>query len=203
MMYSVWFYRFKPGTAANALDQLRTRGREKVYPGCTHEGGTFLGRVWGHTNYTHASVFPRENIAAARAEAEDADNLLRNLRILSPALAAMEIRNHIERDDPELVSLGEDEWHTRVVTPFVDAAEANPEVAYHLNAIGFSCLSNNTFPPYPVQAVWRAALGYPQKWLGGSEPRAGERRAVPKLSDTGGFGPDVRYLDGSEAAFRE
>jgi hypothetical protein len=171
-MFTVWLYRFNRGMAPTALDELVTRGVEKVYPGVDPTRGTFLGRTWGHPIYTHASVFRRDGIPAARAEVEDVDNLLRNLRILSPSLAAMEIRNMVPRDDPDLVSLGDDGWHAEVVQPWVDAAKANPEVAYHINVIGVSCVRHNTFPPYHIQAVWRDKLGHPQKWFGGSDPRA-------------------------------
>ena len=171
-MYTVWFYRFKRGMAATTVDKLRVRGVEKLYPGVDPKGGTFLGRVWGHLIYTHASVFRRDGVAGARAEAQDVDNLLRNLRLLSPAVAAIEVRNLIPRDDAELAKLGEDGWHSQVVQPWLDAAKAIPEVAYHLNVIGMSCLKQNTFPPYMVQALWREKLGYPQKWFGGSDPRA-------------------------------
>lgn len=172
MIYTVWLYRFKPGMTASTLEMLRTRGAERLHRGVELEGGTFLGRVWGHTNYTYGSVFRRTGLAGARAEAEDTDNLLRNLRILSPNLAAMEVRNIIPRDDAELKELGDDGWHSQVVEPWVEAAKANPEVAYHLNVIGFSCMKANTFPPYMVQAVWRDKLGFPQKWLGGVDPRS-------------------------------
>jgi hypothetical protein len=150
---------------------LRTRGAEKVYPGCAFEGGTFLGRCWGHTNYTFGSVFRRDGLAATRAEVDDVSNLLQNLRILSPAVAAMEVRNIVPRDDAELKKLGDDGWHGQAVTPWVEAAKANPEVAHHLNVIGMSCLQNNTFPPYMIQGVWRDKLGFPQEWLGGVDPR--------------------------------
>lgn len=171
MMYSLWLYRFKPGLTAPTLAQLRGRGAEKVHPGCTWDDGTFLGRLHGHANFTHATVFRREGLAAVRAEAEDVDNLLRNLRILSPAVAAMEARDYIERDDPELVELGDDEWHQRAVRPFIDAANANAEVAYHLNVIGLSCMKHNTVPPYTIQSVWRDKLKQPQTWIGGTDPR--------------------------------
>ena len=171
MMYTVWLYRFKPEMTGPTLEKLRLRGVEHVYPGVEPEGGTFLGRVWGHTNYTYGSVFRRNGVAGARAEVEDVDNLLRNLRILSPTLAAMEVRNIIPRDDAELKKLGDDGWHSQVVEPWVKAAKSNPEVAYHLNVIGFECMKANTFPPYMVQAFWRDKLGFPQKWLGGVDPR--------------------------------
>lgn len=171
MMYSVWLYRFKPGLTYSTLDMLRTRGAEKVYPGTLTEGGTFLGRCWGHTNYTFGSVFRRDGLAAARAEVEDVDNLSRNLRILSPTVAAMEVRNIIPRDDADLKELGDDGWHAQAVAPWVEAAKAHQEIAYHLNVIGMSCLQNNTFPPYMIQAVWRDRLGFPQQWLGGVDPR--------------------------------
>jgi hypothetical protein len=157
--------------APAALAELDTRGVEKVYPGVDPARGTFFGRTWGHPIYTHASVFRRDGIAATRSEVEDVDNLLRNLRILSPSLAAMEIRNMVPRDDPDLVSLGDDGWHAEVVQPWVDAAKANPEVVHHLNVIGMSCVKQNTFPPYIIQAVWRDKLGFPQKWFGGSDAR--------------------------------
>ncbi|ORW24351.1 hypothetical protein [Mycobacterium palustre] len=171
MMFTVWLYRFNRGMAPTALDELDTRGVEKVYPGVDPARGTFFGRTWGHPIYTHASVFRRDGLAALRAEVEDVDNLLRNLRILSPSLAAMEIRNMVPRDDPDLVSLGDDGWHVQAVQPWIDVAKANPEVAYHLNVIGVSCVKNNTFPPSIVQAVWRDRLGFPQKWFGGPDAR--------------------------------
>lgn len=172
MIYSIWLYRFKPGMAEQTITKLRQLGAEKVYSGVELEGGTFLGRVWGHMIYTHGSVFRRDGIAGARAEAEDVDSLLRTLRILSPALKALEVRNIIPRDDAELKELGDDGWHSQVVEPWVEAAKSTPEVAYHLNVIGFECMKVNTFPPYMVQAIWRDKLGFPQKWLGGKDPRS-------------------------------
>lgn len=171
MIYTLWLYRFKPGMTDSTLTTLRARGPENVHRGVEPEGGTFLGRVWGHPNYTFGSVFRRNGIAGARAEAEDLDNLLLNLRILSPAVAAMEVRNLIPRDDPELTELGDDGWHREVVAPYLDAVRANPEVEYHLSAIGLSCLKSSVVPPYMVQAIWRDKLGFPEQWLGGVDPR--------------------------------
>jgi hypothetical protein len=171
MMYSVWLYRFKPGMTATTLDKLRARGAGQVYPGCEPEGSTFLGRVWGDPTYTYGSVYRRDGVAAAQAEATDVGNLVKTLRILSPAVAAMEIRNIIPCNDAELRDLGDDEWHRQVVAPWVAAARANPEVAHHLDVIGISCIENNIFPPYPVQAWWRDRFHYPQQWLGGVDPR--------------------------------
>jgi hypothetical protein len=171
MMYTLWLYRFKPGMTDATLSKLRSRGPEKVHRGIEPEGGTFLGRVWGHPHYTFGSVFRRNGIAGAQAEATDVDNLLRNLRILSPTVAAMEVRNLIPRDDPELKELGDDGWHSQVVAPYLDAAKADPEVEYHLSAIGLSCLKSSVVPPYMVQAIWREKLGHPQQWLGGVDPR--------------------------------
>lgn len=172
MMMSVWLYRFKPGMTASTLEKLRLRGVDKVYPGVTAEGGTFLGRCWSHPSYTHGSVFRREDLAALRAEALDVDTLLGNLRLLSPAVASLEIRNMIPRYDPELVSLGDDEWHLQAVQPWIDAANDNPEVAYHLNVIGMSCLQYNTLVPYTVQAYWRDRFGQPQVFSGAPDPWA-------------------------------
>lgn len=171
MMYSLWFYRFKPGTTHSTLNQLRARGPEKVYPGCTWSDGTFLGRMHGHANFTHATVFRRENLKAMRDEAKDIDNLLHNLRILSPNVAAMEVRDLVQRDDPELVKLGDDEWHRQAVATWIDAARTSPEVAYHVNVIGLTCMKNNSIPPYTVQSVWRDKLKQPQTWIGGPDPR--------------------------------
>ena len=171
MIYSVWLYRFKPGLTASTLEKLRARGAEKVYPGVQLEGGTFLGRVWGDPNYTHGSLYRRDGVAGVQAEAADVGNLLKTLRILSPAVAGIEMRNIIPRGDVELEALGDDEWHGRVVAPWVDAARANSEVAYHLDAIGISCWHSGIFPPYPVQAWWRDRLGFPQRWMGGTDPR--------------------------------
>ena len=171
MIYTIWLYRFKPGMTDSTLTTLRARGAEKLYPGIEPEGGTFLGRVWAHPHFTYGSVFRRDGVAGARAEAEDVDNLLVNLRILSPALRAMEVRNLISRDDPELVALGDDGWNAAVVASYLDAVKANPEVGYHLSTIGLSCLENSVVPPYMVQAIWRDEIGYPQQWLGGVDPR--------------------------------
>jgi hypothetical protein len=171
MMYTLWLYRFKPGKTDSTLSQLRSRGVEKLYPGIEPGSGSFLGRVWGHPHFTYGSVFRRDGIAAAQAEAEDVDNLLRNLRILSPNVAAMEVRNLIPRDDKELTDLGDDGWHAKVVEPYLAAVKANPEVEYHLSAIGLSCLKSSVVPPYMVQAIWREKLGFPQQWLGGVDPR--------------------------------
>ena len=171
MMYSVWLYRFNPGMTYSTVDTLRARGPEKVYPGCEYEGGTFLGRVWAHTNFTFGSVYRRRSLASAAPEVEDRDNLLRNLRILSPAVAAMEVRNIIPRDDAELKRLGEDDWHAEMAAPWIEAAQADTEIAYHLNVIGMSCVKNSTPPPYMIQAVWRDKLGFPPKWVGGVDAR--------------------------------
>ena len=170
-MYTVWFYRFHRGRADATVAKMCDRGLENLYPGVNPKGGTLLGRVWGHQIYTHASVFSRD-LAGARAEVQDVDNLLRNLRLLSPAVAAMEVRNTIPRDDADLARLGEDGWHTQMVQPWLDAAKKCPEVAYHLNVIGMACFKQNTFPPYMVQALWRDMCGYAPKWFGGSDPRA-------------------------------
>jgi hypothetical protein len=172
MIYSVWLYRFQPGLTEPTLAELRKLGLERVYPGVEKEGGKFLGRVWGHPNYTYGSAFRRNGAAGVRAETGDLDSLLRTLRILSPSLAAMEVRNVIPRDDAELKELGDDGWHSRAVGGWIDAARQTPEVAHHLNVIGFACLKANTFPPYMVQAVWRDKLGFPPKWLGATDSRA-------------------------------
>jgi hypothetical protein len=171
MMYTLWLYRFKPGMTESTLSKLRARGPEKVHPGIEPGSGSFLGRIWGHPHFTFGSVFRRNGVAAAQAEAQDIDNLLRNLRILSPNVAAMEVRNLIPRDDKELTELGDDGWHAQVVAPYLEAAKANPEVEYHLNAIGLACLKSSVVPPYMVQAIWREKLGFPQQWLGGVDPR--------------------------------
>ena len=171
MMYTIWLYRFNPGMTDTTLTTMRARGAEKIHPGIEPGKGTFLGRVWGSRKFTYGSVFRRDGIAGAQAEAEDVDNLLLNLRILSPAVAAMEVRNVIPRDDPELVALGDDGWHAQVVQPYLDAVKANPEVEYHLSVIGFSCIKHHVIPPYMVNAIWRDKLGFPQKWLGGDDPR--------------------------------
>jgi hypothetical protein len=172
MIYTTWLYRFKPGLTEPTLEKLRQLGAAQVYPGAELEGGTFLGRVWGHMNYTFGSVFRRNGLAGVKAEAERSENLLRTLRILSPSIAAMEVRNLIPRDDAELKALGDDGWHQEVVAPWISAAKSSTEVAYHLNVIGMACMKNRTVPPYMVQAVWRDRLGIPQKWLGGPDPRS-------------------------------
>lgn len=184
-MWTLWFYRFKPGLTASTLDALRLRGVEKLYPGGNPDRGTFLGRVWGHLHYTHVSVLRREGLDGVRAEAQDLDNLVRNLRILSPALAGMEVRNMIPRHDTELAELGDDGWHARAVQPWIDAARQNAEVAYHLNVIGVSCMKQDTVPPYMIQAVWRDRLGYGQQWIGGRDPR---RHWPPELQTNGDRG---------------
>jgi hypothetical protein len=173
VIYTLWLYRFKPGMSGEALAKLRQLGPDVVYPGAEtqYADSTFFGRVWGYHKWTYGSVFRRNGIAGVRAEAEDVDKLLRSLRVLSPALEAMEVRNIIPRDDEELRSLGDDRWHQRVVEPWIEAARADPEVFYHLNLIGFSCIRGDTFAPYMVQAVWRDKLGFSQKWFGGKDAR--------------------------------
>ena len=171
MIYTTWLYKFKPGMAEPAMTQLRQLGIESVHPGVQTEGGTFLGRIWGHMIYTHGSCFRRDGIAGVRSELDDLDKVLRTLRILSPSLEALEVRNIIPRDDAELKELGDDGWHCQVVEPWIEAAKANPEIEYHLNVIGFNCMKANTFPPYMIQAIWRDKLGFEQKWFGGKDPR--------------------------------
>lgn len=165
-MYTLWFYRFAPGMTESTLSKLRVRGPELLYPGADVENGTFFGRLWGHQLYTHGSVFERRGTAAVRRETADLDVALENLRILAPALRAMEVRNLVAKDDPELVELGDDGWHEQVSSHWVDAAKANDELRYHLDVIGFSCLKSGTFPPYMVLDVWRRSRGRPYKWFG-------------------------------------
>lgn len=165
-MFTYWLYRFKPGMTESTLSQLRLRGPQLTYPGAEAEGGTFFGRLWGHQLYTHASIFERRGTQAVRKETEDLDLALQNIRILAPALKALEIRNLIAPNDPELVALGDDTWHERVTSHWVEAAAKSDEMRYHLDVIGFSCLEQRTFPPYMVVDLWRTSRGLPYKWYG-------------------------------------
>ncbi|WP_155765563.1 hypothetical protein [Mycobacterium colombiense] len=172
-MLTVWLYRFKAGTTASTLNKLRLRGPERVYPGVNLDGGTFFGRCWSHPLYTHGSVFTRNGIADARKETADMELLKENLRILSPSLAAMEVRNLIPNDDPELVELGDNGWHEQMSSNWVEAASSSDEVEFHLNTIGLSCLNVGTFPPYTILELWRQKRGRPYEWFGSAPaPRA-------------------------------